>query len=85
MNRLGDLVKTFRPDYRSKPHRQLSKPLAKCFPVNRLAITWEYTMTSNLITRSDGRRDVCNGTTPLLHHHFAQPLGVPLSGFCKLD
>ena len=27
VNRFGDLVKTFRPDYRTKPHRQLSKPL----------------------------------------------------------
>ena len=26
-----------------------------------------------------------DGTTPLLQHGFAQPLGVPLSGFCKLD
>ena len=27
-----------------------------------------------------GRRDVCDGTTPLLHHRCAQPLGVPLPG-----
>jgi hypothetical protein len=32
-----------------------------------------------------GWRDVCNRTTPLLQHRFAQPLGVSLSGFRNLD
>ena len=43
LNRLGSLVKTHHPDYTSKPHRRLSIPLAKRFPADRLAITWEYT------------------------------------------
>jgi hypothetical protein len=30
-------------------------------------------------------RDVCDGTTPLLDHRFAQPLGVPLPGIRLLD
>jgi hypothetical protein len=43
LNRIGQLVKTLRADYKSKPHRQLSIPLANRFPENRLGITWEYT------------------------------------------
>lgn len=41
-NRLGSLVKTFRSDYASYPHRVLSAPLTKLFPEDRLAICWEY-------------------------------------------
>jgi hypothetical protein len=26
-----------------------------------------------------------DGGAPLVQHGFAQPLGVPLSGFCKLN
>ena len=28
---------------------------------------------------------MCNGTTPLLQHCFAQPLGIAFPGFRKLD
>src|SRR6185503_18205155 len=40
---------------------------------------------SKLLTRNYGRRDVCDGTTPLLQHAFGQPLGVALPGFSELD
>jgi hypothetical protein len=40
---------------------------------------------SKLLTRNYGRRDVCDGTTPLLQHAFGQPLGVALPGFRELD
>jgi hypothetical protein len=43
------LVKTFRPDYRAKPHRQLSKLLAKCFPVNRLAQPDQWFRSARLV------------------------------------
>ena len=39
--RLGALVKTHRPDYKSQPHRVLSKQLATKFTANRLGISWE--------------------------------------------
>jgi len=38
-----------------------------------------------MLALNHGRRDVCDGTTPLLHHRCAQPLGVPLPGIRLLD
>jgi len=38
-----------------------------------------------MLALNHGRRDVCDGATPLLHHRCAQPLGVPLPGIRLLD
>jgi hypothetical protein len=44
-NRLGNLVSAHRADYASKPHRLLSQPLTKLFPMDRLAFSCEYSAT----------------------------------------
>ena len=64
------------------------KMLSKC-PASR------HEPNSNLITRSNGRRDMWGmaawgtaswaGGAPSVQHGFAQPLGIAFAGFRKLD